>query len=146
MRARQETLQLSFGVRPQRITVRASILPTAATFLLLGCPPADDCLQRAQVRVRSPGGTREATIYPGGCAEVVLAPQVTVDFRHPGGDRGGGGVFAVRDSAAAITARWLTEDTLEVSYPAGITVAKRETALRNRDARIAVVYREQSRP
>ena len=71
---------------------------------------------------------------------MILAPQVTVEF-HTKHGRGGGGVFAVRDSAAQVNVRWISEDTLEVSYPATATVDKRESLLRFWDARLHVVYR-----
>ena len=113
------------------------------TCVVSGCSPSNACLERTQLRVPSPQRTRVATIYPGGCADVILAPQITVEFRDQGG---GGGVFAVRDSVAAIGARWLGEDTLEVSYPAGLTVEMRRPTLQHGPARIAVVYRETPRP
>ena len=123
--------------------MRAVAPAILATLLLLGCSQANACLERAQVRVRSPQRMRVATIYPGGCADVFLAPQITVEFRDQGG---GGGVFAVRDSAAALGARWRGEDTLEVSYPAGVTIEMQRTTLQHGPARIAVVYHEVPRP
>jgi len=92
------------------------------------------------VRSASPSGDRIATVYPGGCHGVILAPQVTVELRTKQG-RGGGGVFAVRDSAAQMEVRWISEDTLEVSYPTTATVEKRQSLLQFRDARLHVIYR-----
>jgi hypothetical protein len=103
--------------------------------------PAERCLAGAKVRTVSPSGRRVATVYSGGCPDVSLAPQVLVEFRTPQG-RGGGGVFAVHDSAARIEARWLGDDTLEVDYPSGVTVEKRESTIRYRDQRLNVVYRQ----
>lgn len=105
--------------------------------------PAERCLAAAKVRTVSPSGRRIATVYPGGCPDVFLAPQVLVEFRTSRG-RGGGGVFAVRDSAARIEARWLSEDTLEVSYPSGVTVEKRESTIRYRDQHLNLVYRQRA--
>lgn len=102
------------------------------------CSGSDPCLARTQLHRRSPSGDREATVYPGGCPGVSLAPQVTVAFRRAGG---GGGVFALADSAGAIDARWVNDDTLEVSYPAGARPTKQDSVARFRDERVRVVYR-----
>jgi hypothetical protein len=59
-------------------------------------------------------------------------------------DRHAGGV-APR-IADALAARWYGEDTLEVSYPAGVTVEMRRTTLQHGPARVAVVYREHAHP
>ena len=85
----------------------------------------------------SPDGKRIASIYRGDCPSVFLAPQVSVDFRG-----GGVGVFAVRDSAAAIDAKWLTNDTLEVTYPSGVQIEKQDSVARFRNTRVRMVYRE----
>jgi hypothetical protein len=106
----------------------------------VGCYRADPCLADAQLHRRSPSGDREVTVYPGGCPGVFLAPQVTVGFRRAGS---GGGVFALGDSAGPIDARWVSEDTLEVSYPAGARVVKRDSVARFREERVYVVYRTQ---
>ena len=119
--------------------MRAEAHRIIAVLLLAGCAPEDACLEQARVRVVSPQRTRVATIYPGGCPDRLLAPQIIVEFRDQGG---GGGVFAVRDSAAALGARWLGEDTLEVSYPPGLTIDMQRTTLQHGPARITVVYRE----
>lgn len=110
---------------------------------LSACSGGDPCVASKQVRAASPSGDRVAVVYPGGCPDVVLAPQVTVEFRAAGG---GGGVFAIHEREARLEARWLNEDTLEVSYPAGSTVALREPVLRYQDQQVHVVFRELQTP
>jgi hypothetical protein len=104
----------------------------------IGCHRTDPCLAAAELHRLSPSGDREATVYPGGCPDVFLTPQVLVEFRRAGG---GGGVFALGDSAGAIDARWVSEDTLEVSYPAGARVLQRDSLVRVYEERVYVIYR-----
>jgi hypothetical protein len=120
--------------------LRLWILAPVVLSALTACTADDPCLAAAMLERPSPDGNRTASIYPGGCPGVFLAPQVLVDF---GG--GGMGVFAVRDSAAAIDAKWLTNDTLEITYPPGVQVEKQDSIARFRDARVRVVYREASK-
>ena len=116
-----------------------------ALLALGACDEPDPCLAAAQQRSASPSGRRIATVYQGGCPGVALAPQVTVALRTNSG-AGGGGVFAVRDSAARIEARWIGEDTLEVSYPRGVTIEQQRPTLQYRDAVVHVVLRERAGP
>jgi hypothetical protein len=116
--------------------VKARLL-AACALAIVACERADPCFAAMQRKSVSPSGRRVATTYPGGCPDVFFATQVTVEFRGSGG----GGVFAVRDSVADIRTRWRSEDTLEISYPANVTIDKRETVLRHKAARVYMVYR-----
>jgi hypothetical protein len=116
------------------------LIALVAIIGLGACGRSDSCLAAAQVRTSSSSGRRVATVYPGGCPNVSLSPQVTIEFRSLQGS-GGAGVFAVRDSAADIRARWVGDDTLEVAYPVEATVEKRETVVRFQRERVHVVYR-----
>ena len=119
--------------------LRLWLLAPVVLSALTACAADDPCLAAATLKRPSPDGNRTASIYRGDCPSVFLAPQVLVDFRG-----GGMGVFAVRDSAAEIDARWLTNDTLEITYPPRVQIEKRDSIARFRDARVRVVYREAS--
>jgi len=75
-------------------------------------------------------------IYLGGCPNSVPS-QIGVDFQS----RGGGLVFAVRDSIAAIDARWVSNDTLAIQYPASVAVDQRRAFSQYGRDRVEVVYR-----
>jgi hypothetical protein len=117
--------------------LRSWLLVPAVLSALTACTADDPCLAAATLKRPSPDGDRSASIYRGDCPGVFLAPQVLVEFRG-----GGTGVFAVRDSTAAIDAQWLANDTLEITYPPGVQIEKRDSIARFRDVRVRVVYRE----
>jgi hypothetical protein len=109
---------------------------TAVLTLFTACA-GDPCIEAATKRVRSPSGRREASVYSGRCPSAQLAPQVLVAF--PGG--GGGGVFAVGDSVMDVDIRWLSEDSLEVTYASSLRVEKQEHTLRYGSEHLYFVYR-----
>ena len=111
-----------------------------AACVLAGCY-SDPCLEAHTQRVVSPSGERYADLFSGPCPGA--APQILVAFER---GNGGGGVFAVNDSATALSARWLSEDSLEVTYPVTASVAKKETVTQYRQGRVHVVYRQTAAP
>lgn len=64
-------------------------------------------------------------------------PQVLVEFDR---GTGGTGVFAVDDSVAAISGRWITEDTVQITYPTGAHVSKRIDVAQYRRGLVFVRY------
>jgi hypothetical protein len=102
---------------------------------LEGCATRDDCITAHERFVNSPSGRRRLNIFSGPCPDAV--PQVLVEFDR---GTGGAGVFAVDDSAAAISGRWITEDTVQIVYPAGVRVSKRLDVAQYRRGRVIVQY------
>jgi hypothetical protein len=67
----------------------------------------------------------------------MAAPQVLVEFQN---GAGGAGVFAVSDSVVTLRARWISEDTLEISYPPDAHVIKKEVAAQHGSDRVTIRY------
>ena len=98
-----------------------------------GCATHDPCITSHQQHLPSPSGDRTITIFTGPCPGA--APQVSIEFA-----RGGGGVFAVDDSVVSLQARWVSEDTVEIAYPASARVSKRDSMVQQASERVAIVY------
>ena len=99
------------------------------------CATRDSCITAHERFVNSPSGRRRLSIFSGPCPDAV--PQVLVEFDR---GTGGAGVFAVDDSAAAISGRWITEDTVQIFYPAGARVSKQLDVALYRRGRVFVRY------
>ena len=119
--------------------MRAGALTVAMVASAVTCDQPVPCVEAAIHHVRAPGGTRDASIYEGGCGPH-LAPQVVIEFETPRG-KGGSGVFAVRDRTTRLGVRWLDDATLEIEYPADARIEKRDTLARFYDERVRIVYR-----
>jgi hypothetical protein len=115
---------------------RAIRLAAALAMLgLVGCATRDDCITAHERFVNSPSGRRRLNIFSGPCPDAM--PQVLVEFDR---GTGGSGVFALDDSAAAISGRWISEDTVQIIYPAGAHVSKRLDFAQYRRGRVFVQY------
>jgi len=99
------------------------------------CATRDSCITAHERFVNSPSGRRRLSIFSGPCPDA--APQVLVEFDR---GTGGAGVFAVDDSAAAISGRWIGEDTVQIFYPAGAHVSKRLDFAQYRRGTVFVRY------
>ena len=112
---------------------RASLL----LFLLVAsaCETRDPCLDAHRELVPSPSGSRQVDIFSGPCSG--SAPQIGIAFDH---GAGGAGVFAVDDSVLAAHARWIGEDTVEITYPSGARVSKKESRAQYRAGHVTVLY------
>lgn len=102
---------------------------------LAGCATRDDCITAHERFVNSPSGRRRLNIFSGPCPDAI--PQVLVEFDR---GTGGAGVFAVDDSVAVIDGRWISEDTVEITYPANAHVSKRVDVAQYRRGRVFVRY------
>src|SRR5262245_28486692 len=104
-----------------------------ATFALAGCASPDPCIAAHRQRTSSPSGSRRVIVFTGPCPGE--APQVLVEFRRSGG---GGGVFAADDSVVNLRARWVGEDTVEISYPASARVSKKDSVVQHATERVVL--------
>jgi len=118
-----------------RIVAAQELAIAVALLVSTGCAATSDCLEQHQVRRPSPSSDRVAVIYPGGCADYG-PPQIRVDF----GQRGGGLVFAARDSVASLDAHWVTNDTLVIAYPTSVAVDEQRTFSQYGDDKVTVIY------
>ena len=107
------------------------------TLLLAGsaCETRDPCLDAHRDVVPSPSGSRQVNISSGPCPGA--APQILIEFDH---GAGGTGVFAVNDSVLAARARWIGEDTVEISYPSRAHVVKKESRAQYGSGHVTVLY------
>jgi len=102
---------------------------------LAGCATRDDCITAHERFVNSPSGRRRLNIFSGPCPDAM--PQVLVEFDR---GTGGSGVFAVDDSVAAISGRWISEDTVQITYPPGAHVSKQLDVAQYRRGIVFVRY------
>jgi hypothetical protein len=96
-------------------------------------PPAPSAPHGAS-ELRSPGGTRTASVFSLANA-IGGNTQVVVDFGE-----GGGGVFAVDEANVALDLRWIDDDHLIIGYPERLRPSKQEHSIQNYDQRVAVSY------
>jgi hypothetical protein len=113
----------------------AGILGIAALATGGACASPDPCTAAHQRIVASPSGTRRLSIFSGPCPNA--APQVLVEFEH---GAGGTGVFAVAESTAEMSGRWITDDSVEIYYPANARVVKREAVAQHGADRVGISY------
>jgi len=112
-----------------------SLRVLAATMGLAACAADDPCLAAHRHVIQSPSGSRRIDIATGPCPG--LAPQISIMFDH---GSGGGGVFAVDDSSVVADGRWITEDTVEISYPASARVSKKLTRTQYGPQHVTIRY------
>jgi len=113
----------------RRLTVLLLLLTTSA------CETRDPCLDAHRELVPSPSGSRQVNISTGPCPGA--APQILIEFDHAAG---GTGVFAVNDSVLAARARWIGEDTVEITYPADAHVVKKESRAQYGPRHVTALY------
>jgi hypothetical protein len=111
--------------------------PTALLLVasVSACETRDPCLEAHRQLVTSPTGSRQVTISSGPCPG--SAPQILIGFEH---GAGGAGVFAVNDSVLTARARWIGEDTVEITYPADARVTKKENRAQYGAGHVTVLY------
>jgi hypothetical protein len=115
-------------------TTRARTGPLLAV-IATACATRDPCLEAHRQVVVSPSGSRRVNISAGPCPGA--APQILIEFDR---GAGGAGVFAVDDSVLAARARWISEDTVEITYPANARVVKRESRAQYGSAHVTILY------
>ena len=120
---------------PIRIVAVSVVAVSLTVLTAAGCAAPDACLEAHEFRRPSPSSDRVAVIYPGGCSGYSI-PEIRVDF----GQRGGGLVFAARDSVAALDAHWVTNDTLVVTYPESVHVDEQRTFSQYGEDKVQVIY------
>ena len=120
-----------------RMIIRLLALLLGAS--LSACETRDSSLDAHRQLVTSPSGSRQVTISRGPCPG--SAPQILIGFEH---GAGGAGVFAVNDSVLSASARWIGEDTVEITYPAGARVAKQENRAQYGAEHVTVRYATQA--
>lgn len=103
--------------------------------MLAACETRDPCLDAHRQLLPSPSGTRQIDIFSGPCPNA--APQILIMFNH---GAGGSGVFAVNDSAIVARARWIGEDTVEITYPRQARVLQQRSFAQNGSQRVTVTY------
>ena len=114
---------------------RFSLVALGFLPVLAACETRDPCLDAHRQLLASPSGARRINIFAGPCPNA--APQILIEFDH---GAAGAGVFAVNDSVMDVGARWVGEDTVEISYPRQARVVKQESFAQNGSRRVIVRY------
>lgn len=100
---------------------------------LAGCESRDLCIDARRELVASPSGARHLEIIHGPCEGAV--PDVRIAF-----GTGAARVFASADSDARVDARWIAEDTAEITYAQGERATLRDTIARVANEQVVVHY------
>lgn len=127
--------QRAGGVRAAGIA-RAAAALCAGLLVFGGCGPGS-CLNQRSLRLPSPSGRATAMLYPGGCRDVDLVPQIVLYMR--GADPRG--VFVVGDRLMDARMRWIGRDTLQISHRVNAKVALRERLIRTARDTVVVTYK-----
>lgn len=123
------------GVRAVGIA-RTLLALSASLLLFAGCGPGS-CLNQRSLRLPSPSGRATAMLYPGGCRDVDLVPQIVLYMR--GADPSG--VFVVGDRVMDARMRWIGRDTLQISHRVNAKVALRERLIHTGRDTVIVTYK-----
>ncbi len=127
--------QRAVGVRAAGCA-RAAAALSASLLFFAGCGPGS-CLNQRSLRLPSPSGRATAMLYPGGCRDVDLVPQIVLYMR--GADPSG--VFVVGDRLMDARMRWIGRDTLQISHRVNAKVALRERMVRTARDTVFVTYK-----
>lgn len=121
---------------PSRGNARLAVFAAAVVTLLSGC--SDPCTNSVLERMSSPSGGREAVVYIRACG-ATTGPSTNVAVLPSQGvePNGVGNALVLKDPVSMsersgdTRIRWVSADTLEVSYLAGRSVQSSSSSVEN---------------